>query len=783
MSMKKNLLTWILLMLATPFILAQEIVMDYPVFQADLDTVFVDFKVVKFGNKINLGNLHKESVGLQTTGYNGADDVINLVDVLDIRNYDPDYASGNYSIIVLADRSVSEEQMQAERQAITQLFQEFPQARFYVTAMDDSRTPTTRIQDMYQLIQWQDSCFSTPSNQKKFIYKALASVLQEVTDTEAHDFYPETPYNEDLKNDGTKKVLFLMTDGVHTNADGSYIGGADFFSIKTALISELNQKQEIQMNVVYFGDRNLRDDFQHEIQYVFKEGDRFLNEFDPQSIKEQLVMRPDPDAMDYRLVIVNKNHKLYDGQKKILHAFLEQGDIEAYGTRSFTLGTLTDPIVVRSTTIEHLRLLAMCLFIGLALTGLAYLFFRFLYPKWKFSLFKRRYVKNFEKSNILPTNASDYVAQKCYYCKDAFQPGEEIVTKCEHTMHYDCWKECGFQCPEYGDNCDNGPVFYNEDNIRDKRNIPHFLKWLVAGCLFGILGWLIFRLCTHNQLFCNIILNTLILSKKVGLDASGNTLSDKIHDLLFFGTIIGFFVTFGASWLLERRKKTFKRVLAIIGRACIGGLGGMLAFFIGSLLAIVTGKDYNYFIVDIIPWLLTGAVVGYVIAYHTEISLKRAILCSFLFAMLGFCILYLFSFENSDFEFRNIGLLVSTLCMAGVMLFAGGLYACIAPHVHRSEHYFIHVEGNLKGHDVAVYKWMNRVGGNRMVTIGRSDRCYIDMDWDQSEGIDGVQAEVYLENDEPYYKILSTNEVKRLSHGASFRIGSTTFTYVEKDRI
>ena len=158
-------------------------------------------------------------------------------------------------------------------------------------------------------------------------------------------------------------------------------------------------------------------------------------------------------------------------------------------------------------------------------------------------------------------------------------------------------------------------------------------------------------------------------------------------------------------------------------------------------------------------------------------------LCGFLFAMLGFCILYLFSFDDSDFEFHNIGLLASALCMTGVMVFAGGLYACIAVREHHSEHYFLHVEGNLKGRDIAVYKWMNRIGGHRMVTIGRSEQCYIDMEWDQSEGIDGVQAEVYIENDVPYYRIVKTNEVNKLSHGTSFRIGSSTFTYLEKDRI
>ena len=162
------------------------------------------------------------------------------------------------------------------------------------------------------------------------------------------------------------------------------------------------------------------------------------------------------------------------------------------------MGTLIDPVPVQATPQKLYRLLAMCLVVGLVLVGIVFLFFRYLFPRWRYRIFKKRYVKTFEKANLLPINAKDFVGQKCYYCKDAFEPGDEIVTKCEHTMHYDCWKENGYQCPEYGVECDNGPFFFDEDHPRDKRNKPYFLKWLITGCLFGLVGWIVFRLCTNN---------------------------------------------------------------------------------------------------------------------------------------------------------------------------------------------------------------------------------------------------------------------------------------------
>ena len=113
----------------------------------------------------------------------------------------------------------------------------------------------------------------------------------------------------------------------------------------------------------------------------------------------------------------------------------------------------------------------------------------------------------------------------------------------------------------------------------------------------------------------------------------------------------------------------------------------------------------------------------------------------------------------------------------------GRFYAFVAKPDAVSERYFLQIEGTPKTRDVAIYKWMNRIGGYRVVTIGRSDRCYVNMDWDDSPGLDGVQAEVYIENDQPYYKIMAANQAKPLKHGTSFIVGKTTFTYLEKDCI
>ena len=114
--------------------------------------------------------------------------------------------------------------------------------------------------------------------------------------------------------------------------------------------------------------------------------------------------------------------------------------------------------------------------------------------------------------------------------------------------------------------------------------------------------------------------------------------------------------------------------------------------------------------------------------------------------------------------------------------------ATVAP---RSERYFLNVQGAVKEMDVALYKWF-RNNPDRVVTIGKSVDCSLQLSWDVQSAIAPVHAEIRLIHKTPFLvalepgvyingKPLSVNRRVRLYHGKSFTIGKTTFTYVEKD--
>ena len=94
--------------------------------------------------------------------------------------------------------------------------------------------------------------------------------------------------------------------------------------------------------------------------------------------------------------------------------------------------------------------------------------------------------------------------------------------------------------------------------------------------------------------------------------------------------------------------------------------------------------------------------------------------------------------------------------------------------------------------DVALYKWF-RNQPDRVVTIGKSVDCSLQLSWDIQSNVAPVQAEIRFKKQKPYLialepgvflngKAARVNKKYRLYHGRSFTIGQTTFTYIEKDR-
>ena len=154
--------------------------------------------------------------------------------------------------------------------------------------------------------------------------------------------------------------------------------------------------------------------------------------------------------------------------------------------------------------------------------------------------------------------------------------------------------------------------------------------------------------------------------------------------------------------------------------------------------------------------------------------------------LLGFLSMYIWTllFSHMELDFRVV-------LLFSFIIYGTGLAACIATVAPKSERYFLKVQGATKGMDIALYKWF-RNNPNRIVTIGKSVDCSLQLSWDIQSDVAPIQAEIRLLKHVPYLyalepgvfisgKPLRTNKRKRLYHGSTFIIGQTTFTYIEKD--
>ena len=90
---------------------------------------------------------------------------------------------------------------------------------------------------------------------------------------------------------------------------------------------------------------------------------------------------------------------------------------------------------------------------------------------------------------------------------------------------------------------------------------------------------------------------------------------------------------------------------------------------------------------------------------------------------------------------------------------------------------------------------MNSTGGGRVVTLGMTGDCEIQMNWDRSNNVAKEHAQLYIDHERslPIIKPLASgvtfnqrtellaNKEQVLTGGDTFKIGETIFMYIEKD--
>lgn len=736
---------------------------------------YVDFKLMRNGSKVSYMGL--EAADCKCFEVDKHDVIELVVDSLsDITK--GKLISKDLSVVILVDNgnSMKNDDFDGVKNALTTFVHTLPDpVKVYISTMDTLNE--TRLFDKHDDLAGylRNELFNKSSNGKS-LYASIISAVQEIGNVPENSCrYKKLRHNQELANDTvSEKIIFLLSGNPLDPNDGSFFQDKRFFTNRDSLRFPEDLKA---FYCIYFGEK-MDEKMEDEFKYICKSvpGGKLFPQYSVDSLKNILIGSIDSIAMDYRIYYSVKDNHIYNGESLKLTLDIEK--LGASGNKEYSYGSTLETIDLGGDSKTKASVLVLGLVFGILFIAFAYLVMQFLVPWIQYMFFKKKYVKTFSSKD----NDNDLISQQCYYCKDNFEEGDTIVTKCKHTLHWDCWEENQCRCPEYGiNNCKDGIYYYNRKHLSDERNSPYYTSWLLAGLLGGLLTWILFRIIPSEKLFPGLIEWLVEIFDGDKADLTINMYLSKIQPLLLCGIVLGFSVTFLFSYLIEFRKKTWKLVSVMLARSIGNALVGFLAFLLGSVVVIAMGKSGNCMWTDWIPWLFFGCGVPWLISFKTDIRFKEAFQGGLFSVLLSFVAIYLIRSE--------------VIGMFGFMVYAAGLGSSIAVVHYISENYFLHIEGPTKERDIAIYKWMNVAGGFNHVTIGRSPHCVIEMNWDDSELIRDKQVELYIENDYPYclaltdgttmgpeHRPLKAGESILLVHGQTFVIGNTKFTYIEKDK-
>lgn len=759
------------------------------------DTIYVDFKLLQGGRKkfdhSLLKRKAKESFSVTEEGT--PEKYQPIIDtILDIRSQKK--MGDDLSIMLLIDRSstVPENLMSAQRDVVRSFMNAMPDTKLYISFMNDGTVTQTMRVDSTSFIDYITTDFN-PGNchGEKNLYRSILSRLQELSG-EKQTYYPEVPSHRDFESDEGDKILFVFTDGKVKNDKGEYYGGLeeqlelreDYWNWEDAILD--GKEKNIPVYCVYIGEKeNLDGELKNTLGSLCISGGEddmkghFYTTLSPDSLENLMMGTLDSIASDYRLVLYNPEGKLYDGAKLALKLSLidAAGNEMAYGERNYSLGSVMAPLKVQYRNVSFWHIFLIGLLLGLLLLVTVYAVVQYLIPYISY--------KQFEKKYIVPFSASAFGVKReqCMYCKGFFVEGDPVVTKCEHHMHKHCWEKNRYRCIEYGHQCKTGIHFYDKEHLSDPQNASHFLPWIIAGLVSGLFSWLFFRIFHSFELFTSLMamITESVYPFEGEVDVSiVNAAVTKTSGWLQGGISLGFFLTLAFGYVVEYRKKDSRVIGQLLLRSLCGTIMGFLAFLLGILIVVASGKHETCLWLDWIPWLFFAVVISLVLWYRSEVKLKSALIGGSLSILFSFLVMYVFTGNYTP--------------VFGYMVYATGFGCSIAVVHFRSQKYFLRIDGSVKERDIAIYKWMSATGGFNHVSIGKSIKCVLQMNWDKSEGISDRAVELYLDkNERPILHVLDEGVTQNgrglakgteliLKQGSEFTIGQTRFTYIEKDK-
>ena len=487
----------------------------------------------------------------------------------------------------------------------------------------------------------------------------------------------------------------------------------------------------------------------------------YLDHFRWVSFRDQIQRAFHLTFPSYQIYFTNPDQKVYRGfgQTLTLDFFNIPGDsLICTASTKYELGRPDRPIIVND--ISALQVLARGLFLTLLILSIFYVVLQLIVPAIRYLIFRHRYVKTYLGPNMSVENT--IVAQTCYFCKAPFRTGDQIVTKCEHTVHKECWDENEYRCPEHGDRCKHGSHYYNSTNVFDRKNGTHYLRWILMGILGVFFAWV-----------CYILQDVI-----VSLDPL------KTSNPPTMGLFLGFFLTMAIYVMTCRYKTILRQMHFCLLRSSIAALGCFFVFWLCGYFSYLIYLVWANILLGLVLWGLSGIIIVFCGTIYTRVKLRRSFFLFIFLLAVASTLVWDSLFMESQFSYRTTLLFCFWLFTVGLVLF-------VARSAPRSNRYFLKVQGAVKTMDIALYKWF-RSNSNAKVTLGRSVECSIQVTWDINGDVAPIQAEIRFIHDTPFLfavedgvyvhnKKLLAGQYIWLHHGDSFTIGQTIFTYVEKD--
>ena len=630
---------------------------------------------------------------------------------------------------------------------------------------------------------------SVPVNRGN-IHEALSDATSQLTSTTARYmdtdlWYTIVAKTKELTSEGSalgrrqgRKILIVLTDGKDDHLDIPGYENRGVNPTKDWVFSNI-RNEEVEIYTIGLGD-DVDDEFLTRVSSINSGANGRYYSSDGQGLQLRHIYEEISKKIKGKFNVSLKlvPGDVYAGENRELTVkFLREQRKPLIANYEFTAGNWSNKIVIldKAPHEEVTKSYLLPLLLGFGIVALFIFIAAFLFPLVRNRIFKSRYVTAYK--------AIPDVFVTCNYCAMEIQEGDEIVQKCEHTIHYDCWKHNGNKCTEYPLRCKDG--HYESVTFKDffsQNGIGAYLSWASFGAIAMILAWLLYEILLgtetgHTEMVRSMMTMFYDNDEEIALQLT------NYDEPSMRGLLQGMMLA-GAFGLAEEMKHFHlsRSIMRILFKTALGAACGFALFFFSTPLALSLGSPI---LTGLLQYFIFGVGIGASLSIGSGIQLRNGLIGGAIASFIAYWVALGISAIPFISKSPESARLIEFLFIGGIM---GGMISVV---VSLLENFYLEIEnGKHAGRKLPVSKWLKE---GLQVHIGREIHNNVVLDWETAIG--GTHAEMShvkanettsirsLDDNfvtEVNGRIIPTGQDYKLKNGDIITIGGTHLRYEEK---